>query len=83
MSFSDVTFLLCFLPAFVLCYRVMQYRFRTLFLLIGGFYFYYYAAGVHATALLFGTVVVNFTLARLMDGASCAKRKVLVACRHS
>lgn len=67
MSFSDLTFILYFLPAFTVGYWLMPYRFRGAFLFLGSLGFYFWGAGVWNTVFLLALILANYALARQMD----------------
>lgn len=76
MVFSSLTFLLVFLPAFLLLYFLTPVRWRNLTLLVASVVFYAWGAP-DFVLLLLGSTVVNFYLVRAMDKATSAVAKKL------
>ncbi|SFL01408.1 alginate O-acetyltransferase complex protein AlgI [Lachnospiraceae bacterium KH1T2] len=80
MVFSSLEFLFRFLPAFLLLYFIAPYRLKNLVLFIGSLIFYASGEPVY-TILVLLSIVVNYTLTRLMctyDRGSPGRKGMLV-----
>lgn len=75
MSFSSLSFLFYFLPAFLLVYFLVPIRGRNLVLAVGSLLFYYLGAGTGGTLVLLALLLINFAAARVMEDAHGDERR--------
>ena len=77
MSFTTIEFMFRFLPIFLIVYYVVPTRYKNMILLIGSFVFY--AWGQHFYLLLLMlSIVVNYTVGRLIGERRAQKKPLLV-----
>lgn len=74
MAFNSINFLLYFLPVFLLVYYLIPARFKNLVLLSGSLVFYTCGEPEYIILLIVSTLV-NYFLARLLDGMKGKCRK--------
>lgn len=67
MSFSSLSFLFYFLPAFCAVYALVPARWRNGVLALGSLLFYYLGAGFGASLLLLALILINYAAARFMQ----------------
>ena len=84
ISFSNLTFIFRFLPAFLIVFYVAPVKFRTWTLLLGSLIFYAVGSvdsvgNIKLFPVLLGSVVVNYLFARAVRGVEGKKKKVLLA----
>ncbi len=78
MVFSSITFLIYFLPAFLLLYHLADKRFKNLIILLASILFYSWGAPKFIFVIL-GTTFIDFHLVHLMDKSkSDIQRKLLL-----
>jgi alginate O-acetyltransferase complex protein AlgI len=77
MVFSSITFLLYFLPIFLLVYFFIDKRYRNGVILIGSIFFYAWGAPKFIFVILF-TTLLDFYLVGIMDKASSEVRRKLL-----
>lgn len=78
MSFADLSFLFCFLPAFFALYYLAPRALKNAVLALGSFACYYLGAGARDTALLLGVTALHYLLARAMAGCGRRLRRALL-----
>lgn len=79
MVFSSITFLLYFLPVFLLVYRLGGHRWQNLVLLFASVIFYAWGA-MNFLPILLGSCVVNYYLVQAMHGwEGTRKKQALIA----
>jgi len=74
MVFSSTLFLLFFLPIFLLLYYLIPYRFRNLFIILGGYFFYSWGSPRFALILVF-TISLDYFLSHLIYKKNKSGRK--------
>ncbi len=80
MVFSSITFLLCFLPVFLLTYYLVGTKYKNAIILAGSIFFYSWGAPRFIFVIV-GTTLIDFFLVRTMDAsASEKKRRLLLWC---
>ncbi|MCR4995841.1 MAG: MBOAT family protein [Butyrivibrio sp.] len=84
ISFSNITFIFRFLPAFLIVFYVTPVKFRTWTLLLGSLIFYLVGSidsvgNFKMFPALLGAVVVNYLFARAVRNAEGKKKKVFLA----
>lgn len=78
MVFSSITFLLYFLPFFLLCYYLFQKKYRNLILILFSVFFYSWGAPKFIFVIL-GTTLLDFALVKKMHTAvQPTKRKIFL-----
>ena len=83
ISFSNITFIFRFLPAFLIVFYVTPVKFRTWTLLLGSLIFYLVGSidsvgNFKMFPALLGAVVVNYLFARAVRNAEGKKKKVFL-----
>lgn len=79
MSFSDLSFLFYFLPAFFALYYLLPASFKNTVLVLGSFAFYFFGAGARDTLLLALVMLLHYAIARTMEGRAQRTRRTLLA----
>lgn len=80
MVFSSITFLLCFLPLFLVAYYITPKKYNNIIILLGSIFFYSWGAPRFIFVII-GTTLIDFYLVRYMDAmTSDRKRKLLLLC---
>jgi alginate O-acetyltransferase complex protein AlgI len=66
MVFSSSIFLFCFLPLVLLCYYLINPKFRNVFLLLASLFFYAWGSPKYIL-ILFASILINYTFGLLID----------------
>ena len=74
MTFSSITFLIYFLPVFILLYHLVPHKFKNALILIGSIYFYSWG-GPKFIFVILGTTFLDFFLVKTMSGQKTKKAK--------
>lgn len=79
MVFSGITFLVYFLPVFILLYHLVPHKFKNAVILIASIYFYSWG-GPKFIFVILGTTLLDYFLVNAMDNqkTQSAKKKFLV-----
>lgn len=77
MVFSSITFLIYFLPVFLVLYQLPWRRWKNMWLLLASILFYSWGAPKFLFAVL-GTTMVDFFLVRAMDRSENERRRKLL-----
>ncbi len=76
MVFSSITFLLYFLPFFLLGYNLIRKEYKNIYILVASIFFYSWGAPKFIFILLF-TTTVDFYLVKIIDNAKTLKTRRL------
>lgn len=76
MVFSSITFLLYFLPFFLLGYNLIRKEYKNIYILIASIFFYSWGAPKFIYILLF-TTTIDFYLVKIIDNAKTLKTRRL------
>jgi alginate O-acetyltransferase complex protein AlgI len=79
MTFSSITFLIYFLPVFILLYHLVPHKFKNAVILVGSIYFYSWG-GPKFIFVILGTTFLDFFLVNAMHNqkTKSAKNKYLI-----
>jgi alginate O-acetyltransferase complex protein AlgI len=74
MTFSSITFLIYFLPVFLLAYHLVPHKFKNAVILLGSIYFYSWG-GPKFVFVILGTTFLDFFLVNAMHNQKTQKAK--------
>ncbi len=74
MVFSSITFLFIFLPAILLLYHSLTFRFRNFLLLIASLFFYAWGEGRYVLVMLF-SIALNYIIGILLNKSKTSKTR--------
>lgn len=77
MVFSSLLFIFVFLPIFLLVYYLLPHRWRNLFIVIGGYFFYSWGAPKFAIILFF-TITVDYLISLYLVKIKSSHKKYLL-----
>ncbi len=77
MVFSSLIFIFVFLPIFLLVYYLLPHKWRNLFIVIGGYFFYSWGAPKFAL-ILFLTIAVDYIISLYLAKIKSSQKKYLL-----
>lgn len=77
MVFSSLLFIFVFLPIFLLVYYLLPHRWRNLFIVIGGYFFYSWGAPKFAIILFF-TITIDYLISLYLVKIKSSQKKYLL-----
>ncbi len=80
MVFSSITFLLYFLPIFLLVYNIIPAKFKNYFILLASIIFYAWGASDFIVILVLSTIIDFYIVKALYESAHKKRKQLLLFC---
>lgn len=80
MVFSSITFLLYFLPIFLLVYNILPARFKNYFILLSSIIFYAWGASDFIVILVLSTIIDFYIVKALYESPQKKRKQLLLFC---